>query len=194
MMERLLLAAEGLVDACERVGVRYALGGAMANTYWGIVRTTQDVDCLVEVPALRYQALVDELTRFGFTLQNENGEEEALSVAAIRAQGQQNKFFDVYFGGLRVQVFVPCVALQSEILRRAVDMPLGSRLVKMTTAEDLVLLKMSFHRQKDLLDVRGILRVQSKKLDLDYVRRWSAQMLTDEVQQELEQMIKESGE
>ncbi len=72
-------------------------------------------------------------------------------------------------------------------------MPLGARMVKMTTAEDLLLLKMSFHRQKDLLDVRGILRVQSAKLDLGYVRRWSAQMLTDEVQRELEQMIQECG-
>ncbi|HVC96605.1 MAG TPA: hypothetical protein VND64_23165 [Pirellulales bacterium] len=192
MMERLLVAAERLVDACERVGLPYALGGAMANTYWGIVRTTQDVDCLVHVPALRYQALVDELTRFGFKLRNESGDEEPLSVAAIRTQEQRDKFFDVYFGGLRVQVFVPCVPLQTEILRRAVDMPLGARSVKMTTAEDLLLLKMSFHRQKDLLDVRGILRVQSAKLDLGYVRRWSAQMLTDEVQQELEQMIQEA--
>jgi hypothetical protein len=191
MIERLLVAAARLVDACERVGLSYALGGAIANTYWGIVRTTQDVDCLVHVPALRYQALVDELTRLGFKFLDDSGEEGPLAVPPLRAQEQRDKFFDVYFGGLRVQIFVPCVPLQTEILRRAVDMPMGGRTVKVTTAEHLVLLKMSFHRQKDLLDVRGILRVQSANLDLEYLRQWSSRMLTDDVQKELEQLIQE---
>jgi len=47
-------------------------------------------------------------------------------------------------------------------------MPLENRDVKVTTAEDLILLKMAFHREKDIGDVRGILRVQQTRLDLSW--------------------------
>ena len=63
--------------------------------------------------------------------------------------------------------------------------------MKITTAEDLILLKMAFHRQKDLADVRGVLRVQRGRLDREYLRSWAGQMLEDEVQQELESLIAE---
>jgi hypothetical protein len=63
--------------------------------------------------------------------------------------------------------------------------------------EDLILLKMAFHREKDVGDVRGILRVQQTRLDLDYLRRWALEMLEDAVQRELDMLIAEycgSGE
>jgi predicted nucleotidyltransferase len=85
------------------------------------------------------------------------------------------------------------IPLQHEILRRAVSLPLENRDVKITTAEDLILLKMAFHREKDLGDVRGILRVQRGRLDEEYVRNWARQMLEDGVQQELEQLFTEYG-
>ena len=33
-----------LSDLCERLRLPYALGGAIAQNYWGVVRATQDVD------------------------------------------------------------------------------------------------------------------------------------------------------
>ena len=72
---------------------------------------------------------------------------------------------------MRVEFFVPAVPLQEEILRRAVPLTLGGRPVPITTAEDLILLKLIVHRVKDLLDVRGILWLQRGRLDLDYLRQ-----------------------
>ena len=59
----------------------------------------------------------------------------------------------------------------------------------MTTAEDLVLLKMAFHRRKDPLDIRGILRVQKGRLDILYLRQWSGQMLKAPAVRELDELI-----
>jgi len=83
------------------------------------------------------------------------------------------------------------VPLQGEILRRAVLMPFENQQIPVTTAEDLVLLKLVFHREKDLHDVRGILWVQRHELDLDYMRHWSARTLEDEAQRELESLIEQ---
>ena len=65
----------------------------------------------------------------------------------------------------------------------------GAREVPITTAEDLILLKMAFHRDKDLRDVRGILAIQSGKLDLAYLRDWAGKMLTEEHRAELERWL-----
>jgi hypothetical protein len=87
--------------------------------------------------------------------------------------------------GIKVEVFVPFLPLQDEILRRAVRLPFEGRLIPVTTAEDLILLKMAFHRDKDLRDVRGILATQRGKLDPAYLNLWAGRMLDDRATDEL---------
>jgi len=48
---------------------------------------------------------------------------------------------------------------------------------------------MAFHRQKDLLDIKGILHVQKGRLDIPYLRHWSGQMLEESVVRELDELI-----
>ncbi len=193
-MEPLIETVEVLVDILERLGLEYALGGAIAATYWGTIRTTQDADCLVNLPALRYQEFVDEVTSSGFVGRDAAGNERRLTVKDLREQEQRLRFVEFFRNGLRVQCFTPFVALQREILARAVQMPFGNRTVRVSTAEDMVLLKMAFHRQKDIHDVRGILLVQRGKLDLAYIRRWGHSMLSSDANQELERYIQESSQ
>ena len=61
-MRQLIRLIEDLAEAFDRLGLPYAVGGALANNYWGIIRATVDADCLVAVPPPKYQRLVDELT------------------------------------------------------------------------------------------------------------------------------------
>jgi hypothetical protein len=61
--------------------------------------------------------------------------------------------------------------------------------IRVTTAEDLVLLKMALHRQNDPLDIRGILHVQKGRLDILYLRQWSGQMLKAPAVRELDELI-----
>jgi hypothetical protein len=78
---------------------------------------------------------------------------------------------------------------EHSLLKRAVARPFHGRVIRVTTAEDLVLLKMAFHRQKDLLDIKGILHVQKGRLDIPYLRHWSGQMLEEPVVRELDKLI-----
>lgn len=179
-----------LADVFERLELRYAFGGALANNYWGIVRTTQDVDCLVLIPAVQYQRLADELTGLGCVLRDESGREEPVTVAGMRRQERDRKVIELWREA-RAEFFMPFLPLQDEILRRAVRLPFENREIHVTTAEDMVLLKMVFHRPKDLIDVRGILWAQRDQLDLGYVRAWSERILQDDIAAELEQMVSE---
>jgi hypothetical protein len=171
--------------------LRYAFGGALANNYWGIVRSTVDVDCLVAIPALKYQQLANELTAIGCQMRDASDHPVAVTVKPMREQVEQQKFIELFQETIRVELFVPFIPLQHEILRRAVRMPLEKREIPVTSAEDLILLKLAFHRPKDLQDVQGILWVQREQLDLSYLRMWSEKTLTEDVQNELAHLIEQ---
>jgi hypothetical protein len=190
-MQELIGLIDGLADILARLDLRHAFGGALANNYWGIVRATQDVDCLVLIPAPAWQQLADELAANELVLRDDAGREQSITVAQMRTQADQRKLIELWKHGLRAEIFLPVLPLQDEILRRAVPMPFLKRSIPVTTAEDLVLLKMAFHRDKDLIDVRGILWVQRGQLDIAYMRHWSSQMFQDPVQNEFEGLLRQ---
>lgn len=178
-------------DVFDRLRIQYAIGGALANNYWGIVRTTQDIDCLIALPAIKYQSLADELKTIGCMLRDAQGSVAPITVPRVLEHVNQRKFIEFDYNSVRIELFVPVVPLQDEILRRAIPLQFGDREAPITSAEDLILLKLVFHRPKDLHDVRGILWVQRGKLDLDYMRHWSARTHEPDIQQEMERLIAE---
>ncbi len=70
-MKQLIPFIKDVADALTRQQLRFAFGGALANNYWGVVRTTQDVDCLVAIPLLQYQQIADELTSIGCQMRDD---------------------------------------------------------------------------------------------------------------------------
>ena len=191
-MSELIKLVSDLANSFDRLGLRYAVGGALATNYWGIVRTTVDVDCLIAIPALKYQDFADALQSLGCRLRDPAGKPIDISAEQMRQSALERNLIECFQNSIRIELFLPIVPLQNEILRRAVELSVGNRKIFVTTAEDIILLKMVFHRVKDLQDVRGVLWVQREKLDFDYLRHWSSRTLGDDVQQELEELISES--
>jgi hypothetical protein len=177
----------GLFDSLH---VPYALGGAIAQNFWGIVRATQDADFLVSLPRVRFPELKDGLDRSGFRFREGDGSFTPISVERIVEEESGGHVLAVYRGLVKVEIFFPILPLQHAILRRAVPLKLGNHTVPVTTAEDMILLKLAFHREKDLLDVRGMLASRKGKLDLVYLREWAAKMFSQEIRDELEAWIR----
>jgi len=177
-----------LADIFAQLDVPYAVGGAVATSFWGIPRTTQDADCLVAVTAVAYQRLADALNATGFVI-DRSGSSQAVTVAALLQQVRDDKYMTLACRETSVELFVPVVSLQHSILKRAVERLFHGCGIRVTTAEDLILLKMAFHRQKDLLDIKGILHVQQGRLDIPYLRQWSGQMLDEAAVRELDELI-----
>ncbi len=62
----LLEVAGILADLFERLKAPYAIGGAIAQNFWGVIRATQDVDLLVSLPRIRFEELRGALAGAGF--------------------------------------------------------------------------------------------------------------------------------
>jgi len=172
----------------EHLGVPYAIGGAVAVSFWGVPRTTQDADCLVAVPAVAYQRLADALNTQGFVI-DLSPAPQPVTVEALLQQVRDDQYMTLVCRATSVELFVPIVPLQHSILKRAVGRSFHGHTIRVTTPEDLILLKMAFHRHKDLQDIKGILHVQKGNLDLSYLRHWSARMLEESSAHELDDLI-----
>ena len=84
--EDLLGVITAMADICDRLQVPYAIGGAIAQNFWGTVRATQDVDLLVALPRVRFEEMRHVLDEAGFTARDEEGTPVALSVERIVAE------------------------------------------------------------------------------------------------------------
>jgi hypothetical protein len=96
-------------------------------------------------------------------------------LASIRERG----LCTAWFGEVKVEVFSPVIPLQHRILDRALPMPWKDRTIPVTTAEDLIVLKMVFHRDKDLRDIRAMVATSGARLDRTYILEQAAQVLDD---------------
>lgn len=57
-----------LCAALNAAGARYVLAGAQAGILWGYVRTTRDIDVLIEPTEANARLVLDALTSLGFVL------------------------------------------------------------------------------------------------------------------------------
>lgn len=156
-----------LVDALERAGVTYALGGAVAYSAWGEPRATRDVDVNVWLPLDRLDVAFDALDAAGVTLARETARREAA----------ERGMFVGRAGEYRIDVFVPSVPFYDEARRRRVRTRIAGRDTWVLSPETLAVFKMLFYRPKDLADVGRLLEIQRGRFDPAFVRAALVEML-----------------
>lgn len=182
-------AAKLLISVLDRLRAPYAVGGAVAMAFAGFVRATRDLDVLALVPSIRYQEFADALAEAGFSMRGDDGASIRPDPVRMAAAGRELGHFRIWWGDTRVEVFCPKVPLQDVVLRRRVRVDLGEFVMWLTTAEDLIVLKMIFHRPKDIEDVRRIIAANRDRLDTAYIRDQAAKTLEPPAARELEALL-----
>ena len=160
------LVAVRLALALDERGTEYALGGAIALGFWGQPRGTMDVDLTLFLPKDKPSEVIWELQEIG------------CEVSATRASQslREHGFCSVHFAKTRVDVFVPTSAFYDKVKARRRRMHLGKDLVSVLDAESLVVFKLMFFREQDLLDIKQILRIQGERFDRGWIREQIADM------------------
>lgn len=166
-----------VVDALEQVGATYVIGGSLASTIHGVVRTTLDTDIVAELSLQQAQPFADLLAGAFY-----------LDINTIRNAIQQRNSFNVIHLAtmFKIDVFVskgrPFDRQQLDRRQRWIADPDSGRTIYVATPEDTVLAKLAWYRlggelsDRQWRDILGVVAVQGNRLDLGYMRRCAAML------------------
>jgi hypothetical protein len=153
-----------LDDVLVAADVRYAIGGALALAYYAQPRATGDIDLCVSTPQTSAETLLDRLAAAGWSPQHPGV--PALPVAGVRlVQADGLGVCDLFFS------FDP---FHGDLLANAILQPFvngtETRMLPFAAPDDYVVLKLSFSRPKDWVDIGALLEAGTR-LDVDYIER-----------------------
>lgn len=185
MSEQELLA--DCLRRLNRAGVSYYLTGSMASNYWGIPRTTHDLDFVVQMPVSAVPRIVQEFSGDFY-----------LEEAAVRAAYHPPHQFNAIDtrSALKVDFWLPKPEpFDREMLRRRMHVTLFDEPAWIATAEDVILHKLLWNRispsDRQLGDAAGVVAVQADALDKNYLGLWARELkLTADLERLLSGEIK----
>ncbi len=154
------------LEALDEARARYALMGGCARNAYAEPRATKDVDFVVEVDRVRYEALVEALAARGFR--------------AATAVGRGDDVPDLILfrdpTGRRIDLLFAHTAFESEALERAhVIEATHDVLAPVVTPEDLIVYKVLADRPQDRVDILDVVRGVERRggrIEWEYGRRW----------------------
>ena len=166
---------ELLVDCLRRLNgadLAYLLTGSMASNFWGIPRTTHDLDFVIQLPPAAVPRLLQAF-RGGFFL-----DEQAVR-AAFKPPFQFNAIDER--SALKVDFWLmKPEAFDQELFARRMKVVVFGESAWIATAEDVVLHKLFWNHltpsERQLGDAAGVVAVQGEVLDKNYLRRWAKEM------------------
>jgi len=175
----------------EALGVPYLIGGSLASTLHGMVRTTQDSDIVAEMR-------LEHLQPFVAALQDEFYVDDEMIAESIERHSSFNIIHrETMF---KVDVFVPWPRpfLQSQLARAqkqtfAFETEISA---KFASPEDTILAKLEWYRiggevsEHQWRDILGVLKTRADTLDLDYLRKWASELrVNDLLERALQQVM-----
>lgn len=149
-----------LAIALDDCRCEYAIGGAIALGYWSEPRGTMDVDLTLFLPKDKPREVIAQLRAIGCAV------DEPQAVDLLSEHG----FCRASYDGLRVDVFVESFDFYKIVKQRRVRVFLRNRQVMILDAESLCVFKMMFFREKDFVDIKGIMRDRRAALDRPFIR------------------------
>lgn len=154
-------------DALAESGIPYMLAGSFATNYYGIPRSTNDADFIVQ---LQGGVGSDFIARLGSDFEADPQLSFETNTGTYRQiVGHKGSPFKLELFQLSNDPHD-----QSRFKRR-VEVPLFARRLWLPTPEDVIIWKLRWARSKDRDDVRAVMGVQQGELDWAYIEGWCGQ-------------------
>ncbi|MCA9996654.1 MAG: hypothetical protein KDE56_12935 [Anaerolineales bacterium] len=180
-----------VTQTLERIGVTYAIGGSLASSLHGVMRSTLDVDIVADMRFEHVSPLATALAQEFYADNN-------MMQEAIKRRSSFNLIH--YETAFKVDIFIrklrPFDQMQLERRQISVIANDPERSVYVTSPEDTVLAKLEWYRlgsevsERQWRDILGVLKTRVGELDLDYLRQWAAELKVSDL---LEKVLLEAA-
>jgi hypothetical protein len=178
------------LEVLEAQHITYLVVGSIASSSYGFSRATGDIDILASISAEHIAMLVSAL-KDEFYIDNK---------MIRRAIATGKPFNVIHFDSVfKLDIYVASKKEfdQQQLSRgkRVALLETSERTINLASAEDTILAKLVWYRKgseisgRQLSDVKGIIKVQGKKLDFDYMKEWADKLNIGDL---LEKVLEES--
>ena len=171
-----------VTDIFEKLSVPYLIGGSLASTLYGMVRSTQDSDIVAEMRIEHRQPFVS-------ALQDEFYVDDEMIAESI----QRHSSFNIIHREtmFKVDVFIPHprAYLKSQLARAQRQFFTFETEVsaKFASPEDTILSKLEWYRlggevsERQWRDVLSVLKTRSEQLDIAYMHKWAKELKVEDL-------------
>jgi hypothetical protein len=180
-----------VTQTLERIGVPYAVGGSLASSLHGVMRSTLDVDIVADMRQEHIQPLVAALSKEFYT-------DDEMMRDAIEHHSSFNLIH--YETAFKVDIFIRKLRafdqMQLERRRISVIATDPEQSVYVVSPEDIILAKLEWYRlggeisDRQWRDILGVLKTRAGELELEYLKKWAKDLKVSDL---LERALKESA-
>jgi len=175
-----------VIDALAAADVAYLLAGSFSSNYYGIPRSTQDADFVVELqgrPIMSLQPHLDPTLRIDPQVEFETVTGTRRNVVTARGVAFEVELFRLSDD-----------PHDQERFRRRQTVALLGRNISLPSAEDVIITKLRWLREKDREDIAGVIAVQGDALDWEYIYRWCDRHGTRKMLEEIRRTLPPLGD
>jgi hypothetical protein len=168
-----------VTQTLEKIGIPYAVGGSLASSLHGIMRSTLDVDIVADMKLEHVSPLVAALSHEFYA-------DDEMMKDAIEHHSSFNLIH--YETAFKVDVFIRKLRafdqMQLERRRTSVIATDPEQSVYVVSPEDIVLAKLEWFRlggevsDRQWRDILGVLKTRAGELELDYLQKWARELRT----------------
>ncbi|MEW6608346.1 MAG: DUF6036 family nucleotidyltransferase [bacterium] len=180
-----------VISVFEKLDIPYFIGGSLASAIHGVVRATNDVDIVADLK-------MEHILPLKEALQGEFYIDEEMIKDAIKRKSSFNVIYlKLVF---KIDIFVSSsIPYSQEQFRRRYKETLiheSQQTAYIATPEDTILSKLEWYKlggeisERQWIDVLGILKVQGKRLDINYLLNWAEKLGLNQL---LKRSMEEAG-
>jgi predicted nucleotidyltransferase len=172
-----------VIDKLNKRHIPYAIVGAFAASFHGMVRASLDADAVISIRTSQEAVdLCEDLRSEKLSTEYRKGDAQDPIAAVINIQDNHHN---------RVDLLIGIRGMNQEVFTRAQEVNFMQSSIKIVSLEDFIALKIFAGSPKDIQDVKGVFQVSGSKVDLKFLNGLVAQYGKDCVEK-LQSLLKEN--
>jgi hypothetical protein len=166
-----------VTQTLEKIGIPYAIGGSLASSLHGVMRSTLDVDIVADMKMEHIPPLVAALSKEFYA-------DDEMMRDAIEHHSSFNLIH--YETAFKVDIFIrksrAFDEMQLSRRRSSLIATDPDQSVYVTSPEDTILAKLEWYRMggevsdRQWRDILGVMKTRAGDLDLKYLKKWAGEL------------------